>query len=49
MHLNPTKCSFGMQTSKFRSFMLTMSVIEEKLDKCQVIIDLRSPSNVKEV
>lgn len=49
MHLNLTKCSFGVQAGKLLGFMLTKRGIEANLDKCQAIIDMRSSSNVKEV
>jgi hypothetical protein len=49
MHLNPTKCSFGIQAGKFLGFLLTRSGIEANLDKCQAIIDMRNPSNINEV
>lgn len=47
MHLNPVNFSFGMQEEKLLSFMLTKRAIEENLDMCPDIIDIRSPSNVK--
>ncbi|WJX72831.1 hypothetical protein P8452_56671 [Trifolium repens] len=49
MRLNPTKCSFGVQSGKFLGFMLTNRGIEANPDKCQAIIDMRSPISVKEV
>ncbi|PNX89864.1 gag-pol polyprotein [Trifolium pratense] len=49
MRLNPAKCSFGVQVGKFLGFMLTNRGIEANLKKCQAIIDMRSPSSVKEV
>ncbi|GAU45985.1 hypothetical protein TSUD_401250 [Trifolium subterraneum] len=49
MRLNPAKCSFGVQTCKFLGFLLTHRGIEENPDKCQAIIDMRSPTFVKEV
>jgi hypothetical protein len=49
MRLNPAKCSFGVQSGKFLGFMLTNRAIEANPDKCQAIIDMRSPTTVKEV
>ncbi|WJX58397.1 hypothetical protein P8452_43858 [Trifolium repens] len=49
MRLNPAKCSFGVQSGKFLGFMLTNRGIEANPDKCQAIIDMRSPTTVKEV
>ncbi|XP_045797595.1 uncharacterized protein LOC123891742 [Trifolium pratense] len=49
MRLNPAKCSFGVQAGKFLGFMLTNRGIEANPKKCQAIIDMRSPTSVKEV
>ncbi|CAJ2642757.1 uncharacterized protein LOC123899916 [Trifolium pratense] len=49
MRLNPAKCSFGVQAGKFLGFMLTNRGIEANPEKCQAIINMRSPSSVKEV
>ncbi|PNY16673.1 hypothetical protein L195_g013398, partial [Trifolium pratense] len=49
MRLNPAKCSFGVQAGKFLGFILTHRGIEANPEKCQVIINMRSPSSVKEV
>ncbi|MCI27304.1 hypothetical protein A2U01_0048502 [Trifolium medium] len=49
MRLNPAKCSFGVQAGKFLGFMLTNRGIEANPEKCQAIIDMRSPNSVKEV
>ncbi|MCI27251.1 hypothetical protein A2U01_0048449, partial [Trifolium medium] len=49
MRLNPAKCSFGVQAGKFLGFMLTNRGIEINPEKCQAIIDMRSPTIVKEV
>ncbi|GAU31520.1 hypothetical protein TSUD_332960 [Trifolium subterraneum] len=49
MRLNPAKCSFGVQAGKFLGFMLTSRRIEANPDKCQAIINMRSPTSVKEV
>ncbi|MCI91442.1 gag-pol polyprotein, partial [Trifolium medium] len=47
--LNPAKCSFGVQAGKFIGFLLTHRGIEANPEKCQDIIDMRSPTSVKEV
>ncbi|KAK2425775.1 hypothetical protein QL285_024519 [Trifolium repens] len=49
MRLNPAKCSFGVQAGKFLGFMLTRRGIEANPEKCQAIINMRSPTSVKEV
>ena len=49
MRLNPDKCTFGVQAGKFLGFMLTSRGIEANPDKCQAIIDMRSPTTKKEV
>ncbi|KAK2371898.1 hypothetical protein QL285_073098 [Trifolium repens] len=49
MRLNPAKCSFGVQAGKFLGFMLTKRGIEANPEKCQAIINMRSPASVKEV
>ncbi|XP_020235170.1 uncharacterized protein LOC109815012 [Cajanus cajan] len=49
MRLNPEKCVFGVSGGKFLDFMLLARGIEANPDKCQAIIDMRSPQNLKEV
>ncbi|RDX90229.1 Retrovirus-related Pol polyprotein from transposon 17.6, partial [Mucuna pruriens] len=49
LKLNPEKCSFGVQVGKFLGFMLMERGIEANPEKCQAVIDMRSPRNVKEV
>ncbi|GAU38581.1 hypothetical protein TSUD_322580 [Trifolium subterraneum] len=49
MRLNPVKCSFGVQAGKFLGFLLTHRGIEANPDKFQAIINMRSPTSVKEV
>ncbi|XP_019429377.1 PREDICTED: uncharacterized protein LOC109336978 [Lupinus angustifolius] len=49
MRLNPEKCTFGVEASKFLGFLLTSRGIEANPSKCQGIIDMRSPRTVKEV
>jgi len=49
MKLNPEKCTFGVEGGKFLGFMLTHRGIEANPDKCQAILAMRSPKNIKEV
>ncbi|RDX79408.1 Retrovirus-related Pol polyprotein from transposon opus, partial [Mucuna pruriens] len=49
LHLNPEKCSFGVQVGKFLGYMLIDRGIEANPEKCQAIIGMRSPQNVREV
>nr|KYP48911.1 Retrovirus-related Pol polyprotein from transposon opus [Cajanus cajan] len=49
LKLNPEKCSFGVQAGKFLGFLLTHRGIEANPDNCSAIINMRSPSTVKEV
>ncbi|RDX75239.1 hypothetical protein CR513_44905, partial [Mucuna pruriens] len=49
LKLNLEKCSFGVQDGKFLEYMLTERGIEANPEKCQAVINMRSPRNVKEV
>ncbi|XP_016191477.1 uncharacterized protein LOC107632294 [Arachis ipaensis] len=49
MKLNPEKCAFGVQSGKFLGFMLTCRGIEANPEKCQAILNMRSPRTIKEV
>ncbi|XP_057418257.1 uncharacterized protein LOC130712437 [Lotus japonicus] len=49
MRLNPEKCSFGIQSGKFLGFMITRRGIEVNPDKCKAILEMQSPTSVKEV
>nr|KYP36673.1 Retrovirus-related Pol polyprotein from transposon 412 family [Cajanus cajan] len=49
MRLNPDKCVFGVSGGKFLGFMLSSRGIEANPDKCQAIINMRSPVHLKEV
>ncbi|XP_017441043.1 uncharacterized protein LOC108346477 [Vigna angularis] len=48
MRLNPAKCSFGVAAGKFLGFMLTKRGIEANPEKCQAVLEMRSPQNLKE-
>ncbi|XP_072094212.1 uncharacterized protein [Arachis hypogaea] len=49
MRLNPEKCAFGVRGGKFLGFILTSRGIEANPDKCRAIIDMKSPTTLKEV
>ncbi|XP_020205839.1 uncharacterized protein LOC109791001 [Cajanus cajan] len=49
MRLNPEKCVFGVSGGKFLDFMLSARGIEANPEKCQAVISMRSPQNLKEV
>ena len=49
MRLNPGKCVFGVKGGKFLGFMLTERGIKANPDKCQAIVQMRNPRNLKEV
>jgi len=49
LKLNPEKYVFGVKAGKFLDFLITERAIEANLDKCEAIINMRSPTNVKEV
>ena len=42
-------CVFTIEVEKFLGFMLTHRGIEANLDKCWAILEMRSPTSVKEV
>ncbi|XP_073152240.1 uncharacterized protein [Henckelia pumila] len=47
--LNPSKCTFGVQTGKFLGYMVTRRGIEDNPEKVQTIISMTSPKNIHEV
>jgi len=47
--LNPEKCVLSVDRGKFLGFMLTQHDIEANPEKCNAIIEMRSPNNVNEV
>jgi len=49
LKLNLEKCVFGVKARKFLGFMLTERGIEVNPDKCQAIINMKSPSYMREV
>ena len=49
MRLNPQKCVFAVEAGKFLGFMLTNRGIEVNPDKCKAILEMKSPSSLKDV
>ena len=49
MELNSTKCAFGVSLRKFLGFIVNSSGIEANPDKIKVVLDMRPPSNTKEI
>ena len=49
LHLNASKCSFGVGSGKFLGYMVTHRGIEVNPDQIKVINNMRTPRNPKEV
>ena len=49
MKLNPAKCAFGVSAGKFLGFIVNYRGIEANPDKIKAVLDMPSPSNIKEV
>ena len=49
LHLNTSKCSFGVGTEKFLGYMVTHRGIEASLDQIRAIHDMHPLRNPKEV
>ena len=49
MKLNPTKCAFGVSVGKFLGFIVNHRGIEANPDKIKAMLDMPSPSGIKEV
>nr|KYP55984.1 Retrovirus-related Pol polyprotein from transposon opus [Cajanus cajan] len=49
MRLNPEKCTFGVKGGKFLGFMLSARGIEANRDKFRALLDMQSPTNLKEL
>ena len=49
LHLNASKCSFGVGSDKFLGYMVTHRGIEVNLDQIKTINNLRASQNPKEV
>ena len=49
MKLNPAKCAFGVSARKFLGFIVNNRGIEATPDKIKAVLDMPSPSSIKEV
>ena len=49
MKLNPAKCAFGVLAGKFLGFIVNHRGIEANPDKIKALLDMPSPSGIKEV
>ena len=49
LHLNASKCSFGVGSEKFLGYMVTHRGIEVNPNQIKAINDLQAPRNPKEV
>ena len=49
MKLNPAKCAFGVSAEKFLGFIVNNRGIEANPDKIKAVLDMPSPSGIKEV
>ena len=49
MKLNPAKCAFGVSVGKFLRFIVNHRGIEANPNKIKVVLDMPSPSGIKEV
>ena len=49
MKLNPKKCAFGVSAEKFLGFIVNNRGIEANPDKIKAVLDMSSPSSIKEV
>ena len=49
MKLNPAKCAFRVSVGKFLGFIVNNRGIEANPDKIKVVLDMPSPSSIKEV
>ena len=47
--LNPAKCAFGVSAGKFLGFIVNHRGIEANPDKIKAVLDMPSPSGIKEV
>ena len=49
MKLNPAKCAFRVSARKFLGFIVNHRGIEANPDKIKAVLDMPSPSGIKEV
>jgi hypothetical protein len=48
MKLNPSKCAFGVYSSKFLGFMVSQRGMEANPNKIKAIMDMQPPKTIKE-
>ncbi|GKE37019.1 hypothetical protein Tco_1460424 [Tanacetum coccineum] len=49
MKLNPKKCSFGMEEEKFLGYIVTSEGIRENPEKTKAVMNMPSPSSLKQM
>ncbi|XP_016200019.1 uncharacterized protein LOC107641025 [Arachis ipaensis] len=49
MRLNPLKCAFAMEAGKFLGFIITQRGVKANPEKCQAVLQMKSPGHVKDV
>ena len=49
MKLNPTKCTFGVSSGRFLGYLVTQRGIEAHPKQIQAIIEMKSPTTLKEI
>ncbi|XP_050125699.1 uncharacterized protein LOC126602934 [Malus sylvestris] len=49
MKLNPTKCTFGVSSGRFLGYLVTQRGIEAHPKQMQAIIEMKSPTTLKEI
>jgi hypothetical protein len=49
MKLNPSKCVFGVSSRKFLGFVVSKWRIKANSEKVQVVLDMQSPRNIKQM
>ena len=49
MKLNPAKFAFGVSAGKVLGFIVNNRGMEANLDKIKVVLDMLSPSNIKDI
>ena len=49
VRLNPEKCTFGVASGKFLRYLVTQRGIESDLNQISTILEMKSPTCIKEV
>ncbi|CAL9000514.1 unnamed protein product [Prunus brigantina] len=49
MKLNPSKCTFGVSSGRFLGYLVTQRGIEAHPRQIKAILEMKSPSTVKEI